>query len=40
VVVIQHVASLKPTIDNQHVVSSKSTIDEQHDVSLYVIQID
>ncbi len=39
-VVIQHVASLKPTIDDQHVVSSKSTIDGQQDVSLYVIQID
>jgi hypothetical protein len=38
VVVIQHVISLKPTIDDQHDVSSKLTIDEQHDVSLYVIQ--
>ncbi len=37
-VVIQHVISLKPTIDDQHDVSSKLTIDEQHDVSLYVIQ--
>lgn len=40
VIVIQHVASLRPTIDDQHVVSSKLTIDEQHDISLYVIQID